>query len=138
MISIAFITLLGAIIGVSVMYVVLWLVKSRAPARCSSCKYFDLAEGQSAMRQFPSFMQAAGVLSPSKMNTKVTYDDEGERHEERPAVSTTAKWDHFGACLCPSQADNDGSAVLKWGGDICPDFSRGRVDQLPQLVQIRR
>lgn len=137
MISIALITLLGAIIGVLVMFGVLWLVKSRAPARCSSCRFFDLAEGQSAMRQFPSFMQAAGVLSPSKMNTKVTYDDEGNRHEERPAVSTTAKWDHFGACLCPSQTD-DGDAVLKWGGDICSDYSRGRVDQLPQLVQIRR
>jgi hypothetical protein len=134
-------TLLGVIVGVLLAVAVLMLargLRKRPPKRCSTCKHFDLQEGQAAMQAHPVFMQAAGVLSPSKMGTVVTYDEDGTRHESGPAgVPMLAKWNQFGACLCPEQADTDGSPILKWGGDICPDFQRGAADQVPALVQLR-
>jgi hypothetical protein len=128
--------LLGGIVGVLLTSLAKILHQRRKPTRCSTCKHFDLQEGQAAMRAHPVFMQAAAVLPPSKMGTVVTYDDDGNRHESGPPIAQASRWDQFGACSCPSQLD-EGNAILKWGGDICPDFKMGTVDQTPQLVQIR-
>lgn len=86
----------------------------------------------------PTFMRAAAVLPPSKMGTVVTYDEDGTRHEQGPPVPQSSSWDQFGACFCPTQVDEIGNHVLKWGGDVCPDYKRGDIEQIPTLVQIRR
>lgn len=48
------------------------------PRTCSNCKNFDLAEGQAAIAQFPTFMRVASVISPAQINRRV------EREFDRP------------------------------------------------------
>jgi hypothetical protein len=130
--------IIGAALGILLFQSIGWLRRLAKPRRCSTCKHFDLEEGQAAMRAHPVFMQAAAVLPPSKMGVVVTYDADGTRHEKDHDVPATARWPQFGSCGGASQLDADGSKVLKWGGDVCPDYARGRVDQIPELVQIRK
>ena len=43
---------------------------------CANCKNFDLAEGQAVIKQFPAFMQVAGLISPAQIGRKVVRDFE--------------------------------------------------------------
>lgn len=44
------------------------------PRTCVNCARFDLAEGQAAIAQFPTFMRVASVISPAQINRKVARE----------------------------------------------------------------
>lgn len=43
-------------------------------ARCSSCKHFDLEEGQAVIAQFPAFLSVASLISPAQIGRHVVRE----------------------------------------------------------------
>lgn len=78
--------LLAAAVGLLLVFIGVFLAVRRTqrvrqlaaiPRTCSTCKHFDLAEGQAIMKKYPIFMEASRWVPPSEMGRSVT--DELER-----------------------------------------------------------
>lgn len=67
---------------------------------CSTCRHFDLAAGQAALRANPAMMGAAAQIPPWAMGRKIERDDRGSPippKDTDPAL-LEATWEDLGAC----------------------------------------
>lgn len=96
-------------------------VGALAPAQpvareCRNCRFFDLPEGQAAMKNHPAFLMAGEALSPAKMSVRVTGHDEKDLPiYSEPCYPLRATWNEFGACL----NRENGDPHLQWCEDTC-------------------
>ncbi len=104
------------------------------PRRCDRCRFWDLEEGQAAMAQHGDFMNAAQVLAPHQMATRVTYGDDedgnadlSKRYEDKPDIPMAAKWSDMGLCTC--ECESHARAVITYRGDGC-DHGKRRLPVL--------
>lgn len=88
---------------------------------CRNCKFFDLPEGQAAMRESPAFLAAGAALSPAKMSVRVTgHDDKGLPIYSEPCYPLRATWAEFGACM----NRKNGDPHLQWHEDSCQFYQQ--------------
>lgn len=96
--------------------------KKAPPKNCASCKHFNKAEGQNALRGHGPFMAAASLISPAVMGGK--YDFEKEAHVPNRSFPPHTDWSDFGRCKDPQAEDE---FVIRYEGDLCDHYEVGDV-----------